>query len=98
MPTLQRFTARNAQLLVVDLQERLLPVVSGHALVQANTARLIQAAELLQIPTVATVQYPKGLGPTVERIASLLKWWSEGRKWKCFSCGSLFDRDLRRIK
>ena len=73
MTTRKRFTANHVQLLVVDLQERLLPVVDGHKLVEANTARLIQAAALLEIPTVATVQYPKGLGPTVPAIAELLK-------------------------
>lgn len=69
----KRFTANHVQLLVVDLQERLLPVVSGHRLVEANAARLIQAAALLGVPTLATEQYPKGLGPTVPGIASLLK-------------------------
>lgn len=72
MTTRKRFIAQHVQLLVVDLQERLLPVVDGHMLVEANAARLIQAAGLLDIPTLATVQYPKGLGPKVPAIAALL--------------------------
>ena len=56
-------------LLVIDLQEKLLPVVpSGEAVVQ-QTCRLLDAAAELQIPVVATVQYPKGLGPLVPPIA-----------------------------
>lgn len=73
MANLKRFTTNDVQLLVVDLQERLLPVVSGHRLVEANAARLIQAAALMEIPTLATVQYPKGLGLTVPGIAALLR-------------------------
>jgi len=56
-------------LLVIDLQEKLLPVVpSGEAVVQ-QTCRLLDAATELQIPVAATVQYPKGLGPLVPPIA-----------------------------
>lgn len=72
MPKPKRHTAASAQLLVVDLQERLLPVIQGWKRVRANAIRLIQAAELLGVPVVATVQYPKGLGPTVPEVAALL--------------------------
>ena len=68
----KRFTANSVQLLVVDLQEKLLPVIAGASLVRANTRRLIEAARLLEIGTLATEQYPKGLGPTVPDIAEVL--------------------------
>ncbi|MFM7128410.1 MAG: hydrolase, partial [bacterium] len=57
--------------LVVDLQERLLPVIAGGDLVRANARRLIQAARWLEIDCLATEQYPKGLGPTVPDIAEV---------------------------
>ena len=72
MATIGRLTARNGALLVIDLQERLLSVIPGRALVVDNTVLLIRAASLLRIPVFATEQYPKGLGPTVSEIAELV--------------------------
>lgn len=66
-----RFTAKSVQLLVVDLQERLLPVITGEKLIRANARRLVQAARLLEIDCLATEQYPKGLGRTVADIAEV---------------------------
>ncbi len=58
-----RLDSGRSALLVIDLQEKLLPVIpSGDAVVR-QTQRLLQAAKLLSIPAAATVQYPKGLGP-----------------------------------
>lgn len=48
-------------------------MIHGWKRVRANAIRLIQAAELLGVPTVATVQYPKGLGPIVPEVATVLK-------------------------
>lgn len=67
----KRFTAKTVQLLVVDLQERLLPVISGESIVRANARRLIQAARWLEIDCLATEQYPKGLGSSVADIAEV---------------------------
>ena len=38
----------------------------------ANTRKLIQGMQVLDIPILVTEQYPKGLGPTVSEIAELL--------------------------
>ncbi|HKK06623.1 MAG TPA: hypothetical protein VKA50_12330 [Gammaproteobacteria bacterium] len=58
--------AARSQLVVIDVQERLASAmdkkVREHLL--DNTARLIQAAGLLEIPVRRTEQYPKALGPT----------------------------------
>ncbi len=56
-------------LLMIDLQERLVPAIDGHEGVVANTRRLLDAAAMLGIPAVASEQYPKGLGPTIEALA-----------------------------
>lgn len=67
-----RLTSSGAALLVIDLQERLLGVMSDRSLVVHNAVRLIQGANLLHIPVFATEQYPKGLGPSVPEIAELV--------------------------
>lgn len=59
----QRLDCDRSGLLVIDLQVKLLPVVpSGHTVV-GQVHRLLDAAEILNIPFAATVQYPQGLGP-----------------------------------
>ena len=64
--------AENSLLLVVDVQERLLPAKLESQAVLRNVAILIRAAGHLGIPVMATEQYPQGLGRTVEAIAGLL--------------------------
>ncbi len=67
-----RLTARHGALLVVDVQEKLLPAIRDRDRLLANVVRLVRAASLLEVPTFATEQYPKGLGPTVPELAGLI--------------------------
>jgi nicotinamidase-related amidase len=62
---LSRHTSR---LLIVDVQSRLLRVMSSAAELEDACRRLIDAATLLGIPVSATEQYPRGLGHTVESL------------------------------
>jgi nicotinamidase-related amidase len=57
--------AEGAVLLLIDLQERLMPVICDQEAVVARTVRLAEAAQLLGVPIRATEQNPAGLGPTV---------------------------------
>ncbi len=59
-------------LLVIDVQEKLIPAVGSHGRIVWNVRRLIDAARLLGLPAVASEQYPKGLGATVAELASRL--------------------------
>jgi nicotinamidase-related amidase len=63
-----------AALLVVDIQERLLPAMPQDALaaVLRNTHLLIQAADRLGLPIVVSQQYPRGLGATTQPIEDAL--------------------------
>jgi nicotinamidase-related amidase len=56
-------------LCLIDLQERLVPAISGGEDVVANAGRLLAAAEALGVPVVVTEQNPKGLGSTVPELA-----------------------------
>ena len=60
----------NSLLLIVDIQDRLTSVMpEGNAEdMLENSVRLIDAANLLNVPVIVTEQYPKGLGATVESI------------------------------
>jgi nicotinamidase-related amidase len=59
-----RLSAQNSVLLVVDVQDRLLSVMPDAAGLIRDVGFLLDVANLLQVPTLATEQYPQGLGPT----------------------------------
>ncbi len=65
-------SASQSVLVVVDVQEKLIPAIPVADRVIANTGRLIEGARRLEIPILATEQYPKGLGPTVGPLAERL--------------------------
>lgn len=65
------FTPEDSVLLLVDLQERLMPAIAEGASVTANAVRLARAARLLGIPVLATEQNPQGLGANVCEIREL---------------------------
>ncbi len=62
--------ASNSSLLIVDVQERLLPAMAEPDRVTARCKILLQAAETLQIPVTVSEQYAKGLGHTVSELAT----------------------------
>src|SRR6202163_2313759 len=59
-------------LIVVDMQEKLLPPIWEKDRLVKNVQLLIRLAGILKIPALVTTQYAKGLGNTVPSIASLL--------------------------
>ncbi|MFH2202237.1 MAG: hydrolase [Elusimicrobiota bacterium] len=59
-------------LLVVDIQEKFVPVVHEFRALIAKAKALIEGAKLLDVPVVVSEQYPKGLGPTVAELADAL--------------------------
>jgi nicotinamidase-related amidase len=58
--------AAKSSLLIVDVQERLLPVMADGKGVLKQAAILLKAAKALDVPVAVSEQYPKGLGHTVE--------------------------------
>jgi nicotinamidase-related amidase len=64
--------ADQCALIVVDIQEKLLPPIFQKDRLVRNSQLLIRLAGILKIPVLLTTQYAKGLGNTVPDIASLL--------------------------
>ena len=64
--------AEQCALLVVVMQEKLLPPIWEKERLVRNVQLLIRMAGILKIPALVTTQYAKGLGNTVAEIASLL--------------------------
>ncbi len=65
--------ADSCALVVVDIQEKLLPPIFNKEHLVKNSQLLIRLAKILELPIMATTQYSKGLGSTVPEIASLLE-------------------------
>jgi len=64
--------AGQCALIVVDIQEKLLPPIFNKEAMVKNSQLLIRLAKVLSIPAMVTTQYSRGLGETVPDIASLL--------------------------
>jgi nicotinamidase-related amidase len=68
----QPLEVEHCTLLVIDIQEKLLPPIFQKEQLVQNSKLLVRAAGILKIPTILTSQYAKGLGNTVPEVASLL--------------------------
>ncbi|MDA0808247.1 MAG: hydrolase [Planctomycetota bacterium] len=75
-----------SRLLIIDMQERILPVIDDQKTILANCLKLIQAANILEVPTTATEQYPKGLGPMDSEIAHRATDYREKIEFSCLNC------------
>jgi len=78
----------NSLLLIIDIQDKLTTVMpEGNAQdMLENSARLIDAANLLNVPVIITEQYPEGLGATVDSIKEKLNDSTPSFEKTGFSC------------
>jgi nicotinamidase-related amidase len=85
-------------LLVVDIQEKLLPPIFQREQLVRNAKLLIRAGDVLKIPAIVSTQYAKGLGGTVPEVASLLP-ETEAIDKNLFSCfgSDVFCTLLKRL-
>jgi nicotinamidase-related amidase len=84
----QLLQADQCALLVVDIQEKLLPPIFNKDELVKHSQLLVHLANILKIPTIVTTQYSKGLGATVPEIASLIANTQPIDKFQfgCFGC------------
>lgn len=78
--------AKNSALLMVDIQEHLMPLISGREAVLRNVVRLLTAVRVLNLPLLVTEQYPKGIGPTLLQLSSLIPPGTPCIEKTSFSC------------
>jgi nicotinamidase-related amidase len=62
----------DCSLVVIDIQDKLLPAIHEKERLIPNCQLLIRLANVLPLPVILTTQYSKGLGSTVPAILSLL--------------------------
>ncbi len=80
-----KIDAAQSVLLVIDIQEKLLPVIHEKERILENALWLTRLANLLEIPVMASEQYPKGLGATVPELRNEFAAGAVGEK-TAFSC------------
>lgn len=80
-------------LIIIDMQERILPVIRNHETVTENTIKLINGFKVLNLPVYYTEQYPKGLGQTSQKILDELDGFKAFQKmsFSCSGADNLFD-------
>lgn len=61
-----------ALVFVVDMQEKLFNVMNEKEALLKNTVKLLKGCQILNLPIIATEQYPQGLGSTLAQIQPFL--------------------------
>jgi nicotinamidase-related amidase len=82
-------------LLLVDMQERLVPFMAGAADVTARCGILLTAANALEVPVLASEQYPKGLGGTIPDLAALAPRRLEKLEFSAYANSAIKDELTR---
>lgn len=72
MSAVKRLRADTSVVVVIDIQDKLLPKIPDASKLVRNAGFLLDVAAQLGVPARATEQYPKGLGPTTAEIARRL--------------------------
>jgi nicotinamidase-related amidase len=80
--------SETSRLLIVDVQEKLLPLIPVAERLVHNCRRLLDGAKIVSVPAFATEQYPKGLGLTKAQLAERLGPIPDK---DCFSCVPVLD-------
>lgn len=64
--------SEDSMVLIIDVQEKMLPSMANSEQVLKNSNVILQAAKAFKMPVFVTEQYPKGLGPTVSNLKTTL--------------------------
>lgn len=89
---------KSTAFVMIDIQDKFVPVISGVKGVIKNANILVKASEILKVPLIVTEQYPKGLGGTVKSIKlpeNVTK--IEKTHFSCFGCDG-FDKKIKELK
>lgn len=62
----------DSALVIIDIQEKLVKAAKDGNKTAENMIKTAKAAHILSVPVIATEQYPKGLGSTVEELKNAL--------------------------
>ena len=89
---MKRLDRNAALLLVVDVQEKMMPVIDNRVTLERNVERLIRGVDVLEMPVLVTEQYSRGLGQTgavVRRALEETGGYSPIEKSSFSACGCI---------
>jgi nicotinamidase-related amidase len=81
-------TTENTALVLIDVQEKLVPAMHDKEALLDNLKKMVKGARILGLPILFTEQNPAGLGPTASEIAELLPDEKPVSKFSFSSCGT----------
>src|SRR5215469_7256993 len=94
---LRPLDASECALIVIDIQEKLLPPIFEKDRFLRNAQLLIRLAGILNLPIIATTQYARGLGDTVSQVKDLLPEGAiDKQMFSCFG-SDVFCSVLKRL-
>ena len=92
-----RVRRESAAVLLVDVQERLMPVIDSREELERRLVAFLEGAKELDLPMVWAEQYVKGLGPTIQSVAAVASGAPiEKLSFSCCAAPEV-SRQLRRI-
>ena len=65
------FDVNNTTIVCIDVQDKLVNMLQNGEEIKNNAVKIMKAANILNMDTIITEQYPKGLGATVSEIMSI---------------------------
>ena len=95
-----RITPSNLNVVLIDVQEKLFPVMSNYVELESRLLTLINGLSLLEVSPIITEQYPEKLGGTITSLSSLLNNTSNysKRSFSCFGDHSFETEVLSSVK
>ena len=81
-------------IVILDVQEKLMPVMARKERVIDNLLKLIHLSKLYNLPVILTEQYPKWLGPTISEVKKALSTYDplEKMHFNCCDAGNFNTR------
>lgn len=79
-----RIRKEETLVLLVDVQEKLYPAMTGKERMLQKMVTLLEGAKVLGVPAVAARQYPQGLGDTVAELQSYFTGYYDKMTFSCF--------------
>jgi len=73
--------------IVIDVQERLFPLIYENEKLEHNLVRLIKGLKALNVQLIVTQQYTKGLGGTIQPVSEVLGEFTHLEKTSFSCCG-----------
>lgn len=92
MPHATQMSATDTGLLIIDVQEKLVPKIDQVERMLCNIHFLVDAASALDMTVQATEQYPKGLGATVPDLAAKLPHRPDKTAFSCCAVAEVAEK------